>query len=243
MMLKRNTGNIAIAIFLLFTFLAKSQAEETQDLSAWNYDKLYQEGGFTAQNLMEVGIFGANNNEIGDVENVLLNEQNKIIAIISQVGETWEARDTRILIPWDEVELTKSGLATKISEGKVSDYRLFESQYLTKEEVKKTQQVEDKISMSPSLWKLSDILNEFTNVEEGHGYGYVDDVLFSRSGVVQAIVIDAAINGDTKTYAFPFTGIGEGWAPGLISYTLPYTDTDLYETPAFEYEKYDGVWD
>lgn len=234
--------NVTVMVVAVTVFLTQAQAEDTTPLGEWSYDKLYQDAGFTAHNLMEAGILDAESNKVGTVENVLLNEQDQIVAIIAQVGDVWESGDTHLLIPWEEVEVAVKGLVTPISEEKADEYGLFKSRYLTRQDLTSTKQVEDKVSMSPSVWKVSDILDEFTNVDEGQGYGYVDNVLFTKEGKVQAVVIDAAINGGTETYALPFPGINQGWAPGLISYTLPYSESELLDVPAFEYEKYDGLW-
>ncbi len=242
----RFNGTNLLMIFSVITFcaqyvLAESDLEATP-ISEWNYDALYKKAGFTANNLMDAAVLGSENQRIGEVENVLLSEENRILAVIAQVGDIWKASDTHLLIPWEEIDVKREGLATSISEQNIEGYGLFESQYLTRQDLESTKEVEDKVSMSPNVWKLSDIMNQFTNVNEGYGYGYVDDVLFSTEGMVQALVIDAQRNGGSETYAFPFTGIGEGWAPGIYSYTLPYSESELLDVPVFEYEKYDGLW-
>lgn len=53
-------------------------------------------------------------------------------------------------------------------------------------------------------------------------YGYVEDLLFNKGKIVAA-VIEAAPNGTTGRYAYPFYGYNYGWTPGQPTYDLPYT--------------------
>lgn len=74
-------------------------------LSEWNYDTLYDESGMTAHALMDTEVFGPDGEEIGNIENVLLNDSNEIAAVIAQVGGFWDIGDTHVLVPWEQVEV------------------------------------------------------------------------------------------------------------------------------------------
>lgn len=245
MQLKQPVSVIAIAIASA-TAMSQAQAQENGDvraISEWNYDTLYQEGGMTADSLMDTEVFGSEGEEIGSVENVLLNNQNQIAAVIAQVGGFWDIGDTHVLVPWEEVEVNEDGVVIPVSEDNVDDYGLFKEDYISKQDLSYTSQVDDDAVAGSRVWKLSDLINDYASIGEGKGYGYVDNVLFSQDGKVQAVIIEADEAYGGGTYAYPFYGYSYGWDPSYSAYTLPYDEADLTDMSAFDYEQYNGLWD
>ena len=85
-------------------------------IGQWNYQKLYQSGGICADRLLDIDVLNANGDEIGSVENAILNQDNRIIALIAQVGGMWDIGDTHVAIPWEEIKLTDTGVQVPIRE-------------------------------------------------------------------------------------------------------------------------------
>ncbi|MCG7601222.1 PRC-barrel domain-containing protein [Halomonas sp. McH1-25] len=222
---------------------AQGQNNQIRAISEWNYDELYQQGGITADNLMDTEVFGETGEEIGSVENVLVTEQNQIAAIIAQVGGFWDIGDTHVLVPWDEVQLTDDGVQIPITEDNADDYGLFDTEFITKQDLSQTQQVDDDVATGNRVWKLSDLLDDYASVGQGVGYGYVDNVLFSQDGQVQAVVIESDSAYGGGPYAYPFYGYGYGWEPGYTTYSLPYEENEIGDMDVFDYEQYNGPWD
>ncbi|MEH6641672.1 PRC-barrel domain-containing protein [Vreelandella glaciei] len=229
------------------TVATQAQAQENNGnvtaISEWNYDTLYEEGGMTAASLMDTEVFGSGNEEIGSVENILLNDQNEIVAIIAQVGGFWDIGDTHVLVPWEEVDVNVDGVSIPVTEDNAEQYGVFQEDYVTKEDLSYISQVDDDATTGSRIWKLTDLLDDYASIGEGNGYGYVDNVLFSEEGKVQGVVIeaDSAYGGDT--YAYPFDGFDAGWDPSYSTYVLPYDEADLDNLSTFDYDEYDGLWD
>ena len=232
-----------------------SQANQSQNASVqnkqgnirpigqWNYQKLYQNGGMRADRLLEADVLGANGDEIGSVENAILNQDNRIVALIAQVGGMWDIGDTHVAIPWQEIELTDTGVQVPIREDNVDDYGLFDEAYVTRQDLSHANQVEDDVMTGPRTWKITDLLNDYASIDDGEGYGYVTNALFSREGILQALVIDPSEERYGQgPYAYPFYGYEQDWNPGSSSYQISYSSEEVKQLPAFDYAKYPGPW-
>jgi hypothetical protein len=51
----------------------------------WNYDELYADG-WRGEELIDTAVYGPTGEEIGEVENVIIGPDNKILSIIAEVG-------------------------------------------------------------------------------------------------------------------------------------------------------------
>ncbi|MFB9868804.1 PRC-barrel domain-containing protein [Vreelandella sulfidaeris] len=245
MSIKRNVGVTALAITAgAATFQAQAQEEVIKPLGDWNYDDIYQQGGIRADNLMDAEVFGEEQEEIGSVENVLITEDNKIAAIIAQVGGFWDIGDTHVLVPWEEVELHEDGVMIPVTEDNADDYGLFVSdEYITEQDLSQAQQVDDDVEAGLGVWKLSDLLNDYATVGEGVGYGYIDNILFTREGDIQAVIVESDTGYGGGAYAYPFYGYGYGWSPGYSAYAVQYNEEEIGNMEAFDYDQYDGLLD
>lgn len=222
-----------------------SQAGPTSvaPVGQWNYDEIYRTGGFRADTLLDIAVYNPDGEEIGTVENAILDRDNRIMALIAQVGGLWDIGDTHVAVPWNEVELTDNGVVVPIREENVDDYGLFDESYLIQQDLDQPTQVEDDLYTGPQTWKLSDLLNDFANIDDGEGYGYVTDVLFSEQGKLQALVIDPSQEKyGAGPYAYPFYGYERGWQPGLPSYEISLPSEDASQLPAFDYDRYTTRW-
>lgn len=224
-------------------FHAQAQDEMVKPLNDWNYEDIYQQGGIRADNLMDAEVFGSNQEEIGSVENVLITQDNQITAIIAQVGGFWDIGDTHVLVPWEEVELHEDGVRIPVTEDNADEYGLFASnEYIADQDLSQVQQLEGNLETGSGVWKLSDLLNDYASIGEDVGYGYIDNVLFSREGKIQAVIVESDVGyGAGGAYAYPFYGYGYGWSPGYPTYSVQYSEDEIGDTEVFDYDRYDGL--
>lgn len=245
MTIKRNLCVTTLAISATAAAVqAHAQEEMVSPLSDWNYDEIYEKGGIRADSLMDAEVFGDNEDEIGSVENVLITQDNQIAAIIAQVGGLWDIGDTHVLVPWEDVEIHEDGVKVPVTEDNADDYSLFASdEYITEQDLSQTQQVDDDIEAGAGVWKLTDLLNDYATVGEGTGYGYIDNILFSREGEVQAVIVQSDSAYGAGSYAYPFYGYGYGWTPGNTAYYLQYGEDEVGDVESFDYDRYEGLLD
>ncbi|HEY9120218.1 MAG TPA: PRC-barrel domain-containing protein [Marinobacter sp.] len=234
---------LALAVAATSLGVHAQENHDVKKISEWNYDSLYEGGGIRADNLMDTEVFGPEGEEIGSVENVIIGEGDRIVAVIAQVGGFWDMGDTHVAVPWEEVELTDDGVQIPVSEDNADDYGVFENEHVTKEELQYTTQVDDDVETGYRTWKLTDFLDDYASLEGGVGYGYVENVIFSKDGQMEAVVIqaDSAFGGDD--YAYPFYGYDYNWDPGYATYELPYDENEVNELETFDYDQFDDTWE
>ena len=228
MAIKRNVCVTTLAVTATAAALqanaqqTQSQEESVKPLGDWNYEEIYQSGGIKADNLLDAEVFGEDEDEIGSVENVLVTQDNKIAAIIAQVGGFWDIGDTHVLVPWEEAE-----------------------EYISQQDLSRTQQVEDDVEAGTGVWKLTDLLDDYATVGDGIGYGYIDNILFSREGDVQAVIVETGADFGAGTYAYPFYGYGYGygWNPGQTAYYTQYNEDEVGDMESFDFDQYEGLLD
>lgn len=216
-------------------------AIEVIAISAWDYEPLYERGGIRAENILDADVFGPTGEEIGEIENIIIDDSNQIVAVIAEVGGFWDIGDTHIAVPWEEVTLTGEGVQIPVTEDTADDYGLFgPNSFVTKADLQQTTQVDDDLETGMRTWKITNLIDDYATLTGGVGYGYVDDVLFSRDGEIEAVVVESTGTYGPGTFAYPFYGYDYGWNPGFDAYELPYEEADLVELETFDYEEFDS---
>ncbi|MAM00043.1 MAG: hypothetical protein CL583_16505 [Alteromonadaceae bacterium] len=221
---------------------AKEKNDDIIKISEWNYEALYDKGGIQADELMDTEVFGSDGEEIGSVENVIIGNDNKIVAIIAQVGGVWDIGDTHVAVPWKEVKMTDDGVRIPVTEDNADDYGIFKNEYVTKS-LEQTTKVEDDVDTGYRSWKLTNLLDDYATLTGGTGYGYVDNVIFSKDGKIEAVIVESASTYGAGTYAYPFYGYDYGWNPGYDAYELPYEENEVADLDIFDYNEFDDTWD
>lgn len=217
---------------------------QVQPLSEWNYDEVYKRGKFLASGLLGADAIGENGDDIGDINNAVLNEQDKIIAVIAEVGGFWNIGDTHVIVPWDQVELSEEGVQIPVTEDNLDQYDLYgENSTVSKDVFQQKAAVAEGAETGERTWKLSELINDYSNLQSGAGYGYVDNAVFSQEGELLAVLIMSAGGYGPGTMAYPFYGYSYGWQPGFSSYQLPYSEQDVSEMTAFDFEQFDPLWE
>ncbi|MEX2479995.1 MAG: PRC-barrel domain-containing protein [Gammaproteobacteria bacterium] len=218
------------------------QEPEIIALDTWNYDELYADGWSLEEFVDEAEVRGPGGDEIGDIENVVFDEKNRITAVIAEVGGFWDITDTHVAVPWDEVEVG-AGLEyvqIPVTEETVEDYPIYgEYSLFTEDAANNTRVVDDELATGPRLWKATEVLGDYALLADRAGYGYVEDLIIDDQGMVDAIVVSAASRYGPGSYAYPFYGYGYGFEPGDPWYDLRYDDSDVADLETFDEDRLD----
>lgn len=208
---------------------------DIERIGEWNYDELYQTGDFRSSRLMGATALGENGEEIGEIENVIINEQNQIAALIAEVGGTWDIGDTHVAVPWQEADMTDEGVEIPVREDNLEQYDLFgDNSPIAQEDIEQPARVVEDAETGPRTWRLTSLLGDYASLEDSSRYGYVDEVIFSQDGKIQAVVIESG----GAPYAYPFPGWDQGWQPGYDYYRLPFERRDVDELKPFNFNQY-----
>jgi sporulation protein YlmC with PRC-barrel domain len=198
--------------------------------------------GFRGESLLDADVIGTTGDDIGDVENVLIGPDDRIVAIIAEVGGFWDIGDTHVAVPWSEVQLTGEGVRVPVTEENIENYSVFRNEeYFTLRKAGAIGVVDDDLDTGSRVWKLSELVDDYAVLRTGASYGYVDDVVFSQDGRLEAVVVTPdARYGYAGRYAHPFYGFGVGWAPRYQYYQLPYDRADVAEVAEFDGDRMEG---
>ncbi|MEH6641674.1 PRC-barrel domain-containing protein [Vreelandella glaciei] len=213
-------------------------------ISEWNYDDLYNPSGFDADWLLDRDVSTDDEDDIGSVENILVNDKNQIEAIIVQIGGVWDIGDTHVAVPWDQLDVSNNldasndNIQVPLNADNYDDYDLFDgdNDYVSKSALQQVAQVDDDVEAGTNIWKITDLLDDYATVSTGAGYGYVENVLFNDNGQIQAVII----SGGDGAYAYPFYGYDYGWQPAYESYNLPYNEDETAGMENFNIDRYLG---
>lgn len=207
-------------------------------LNNWTYNGLYQ-NGWSAERLMDnAEVYGVTGEEIGDIENIIIGQGGRIQGIVAEVGGFWDIGDTHVFVPWDQVQVspTLDRVTIPVTQENVEDYTYAADFFLTRSDTQRTQVVNDDLDTSTRLWKATDLIDDYAYLANRRGYGYVNDLIFSADGMLQALVVNATPAYGAGFRAFPYYD-GYGWSPGLANYNLPYADADIVNLARFDYDR------
>ncbi len=211
-------------------------------LTEWRYDELYQQG-WRGEQLLDAEVYGPTGEEIGDVENVILDGEGRIVSIIAEIGGFWDIGDTHINVPWNQVEVAPNfeRVTIPVTEENVEEFGLFgENNLLTRRQAGQLAEVDDDLATAGRTWKLSELVDDYVTLRGGIGYGYVEDAIFGQDGRLQAVLVNRDVAyGVGGPYAYPFYGYGRGFDPGLDYYEMPYGEGEVADMEPFEYERMD----
>ncbi|HUF56441.1 MAG TPA: PRC-barrel domain-containing protein [Thermohalobaculum sp.] len=239
-------------------------------LNEWRYDDLYAQG-WSAENFIdEMKVYDENGEEIGDVEDLIVDPQGKLLAVIAEVGGLWDIGDTHVSVPWDRVTVNEArdGVVVPLTEENVGEYDAFAYSGLEGSQLgEQVAMGADDAEFGARAFRISELIGDYARLtgeqaqqvepgveEEGvvaeearpmgtmRNYGYVSDVIIS-DGEIAATVVEAASGFGGGSYAYPYYGYdaGFGWEPGNEYYDMPYAEEDIGELEEFQYEELDIV--
>ena len=96
--------------------------------------------------------------------------------------------------------------------------------------------------------RSSELIGNYVNLKGNVHYGYVRDLLVSKEGQLQAVIVNSDggyDHGAGGFYAYPFYGYQHGhgyghqlgWNPGDPYYNLPYSRADIADLLPYAYRK------
>lgn len=213
---------------------------EVVNLAEWRVQDLYADGWSAEEFIDEAEVVDPDGEKIGDIENLLIDQDGKLLSVIVEAGGFIDIGDTHLAVPWDQVEIVQDGEAimVPVNDENIEEYSLFgEWGYVTAEEVSTgdVEAVQEDITTGPSVWRASALINDYARLQDGGiNYGYVDDLIFDNEGMLTAVVVEPDIGyGGVGPYAYPF----HGFDPYGPYYDLPYAEADIAELEPFDYDQ------
>lgn len=207
-------------------------------LSDWVYDPLYESAWSMDDMIGQTDVIGLAGDEIGEVENLVIGDDGRIVALIAEVGGFWDMGDTHVSIPWGEVQLSTDldNVKVPIDADSVDQYMTFgERSVLLKEQADRIVTVQENSDTGTEVFKATDLIGDYAYLDDGVQYGYVDDLLV-RKGRLSAIVIDAHGYDRPGHFAFPY-GLDGAWLPHGLRYEVPYTSGQIAAIQTFDYDQ------
>jgi sporulation protein YlmC with PRC-barrel domain len=209
-------------------------------LSEWAYDELYSSGWSVERMFDETRVVGAGGEQIGDIENVMISADGRILSVIAEIGGFWDIGDTHVSIPWEEVTLTEDleTMVVPVTEETVEDYSVFGDRgFFFAEEADQVHTVNDDLVTGQRVFKATELIGDYAYLTGNERYGYVGDLVFNEEGQLQAVLVDAYAGGAPGLYAYPYYGYGYGWHPAMVRYSLPYSREDVTFIDTFDTER------
>lgn len=217
----------AIALALSAAPLATvSAANDKIDIASWDQADLYD--GWTAEQLFDTEVRGSNDEDIGEIENLVVDADGKVRKVIVEAGGFLDIGDTHFAVPWDQVEFGPDleWVKVPVDEDSIENFSLFEG---------------EEVETGPRAWRASELINDYVTLQDVPGYGIVQDIVFDQDGNVEAVVVypDVAY-GVGRPYAYPYYGYGydRDFDPGAETYDLPYTMSEVQELGPFDYSTF-----
>ena len=208
----------------------------TPSVKDWNYSQLYEHGGIRAENLLGAAVVGSGGVRIGAVENAVLDQQGRMVGIIARVGGIWDVGDRLVAVPFEQLRFTERGVRVPITQENVDEFDLYGDDSFVGEE-----DLQPDSPGEPGHWKVTDLLHDYAIFPGGKGYGYVDDVLFTRKGEIQAVVIQTGSAYPSGQFAYPFDPVSGDWMPSFAAFTVPFDRQQAAGLKPFSYSRYDSV--
>ncbi len=229
----RNPGRITAAMLagaVSLGAISVAQAQDAQnddwvDLESWDEESVYK--GWSADAMLDEDVYGANGDEIGEVEDFMIGPDGKIARVVVEGGGFLDIGDSHVAIPYDRMKRNRSDSFTApLTEEELEDGHvgMFETV--------------DDMPAKPQNWRVSNLIGDSMLLENRVGYGLVDDVIFGNDGAIKSVIVR------------PSYGYGYGLGPRAVPYantfdpyqpyySTPYTLAELEETERFNYGRLD----
>lgn len=210
----------------------------------WSYEALYESEAWSVDALFGTDVVGSDGTRIGDVEDLVLNADGELVALIAEVGGFWDIGDTHVSVPWQRVQLDGGGPVTiPVTAENVAEFDLFSSSPLPDDADPAAEIVEgvDDEALVMALWRASDLIGDYVRVQSDAEtwleFGYVSDLLIGDGRIAATLVSTTARYGP-GTYAYPYRGgPAEGygvWFPNATTQDLPILVGEATSLPAFD---------
>ena len=249
-MIRQLTTASAIALLAAGAAAAQSGSDAAQSggetrsgdapvaLSSWNYERLYAMEGIRGEAMLDADAYGADGEEVGDVENVWIRD-NRIIALTVETDGFLDIGDTHVIVPFDEISFEGDRIVTPLTEENAGDRDAWSEMAVIEETLDAIERVDDGGAVAAGdVYRLTDVMDDYA-LAEGVGRGYIDDVLFSREGALEAVVYVGAAG----YRAAPYYGPEHGYDPFRSTYPLRHDAEEIEGLEPFDYDRMEnGDW-
>lgn len=176
-------------------------------------DELYT--GFRATHLLGQGVKGSKGEHIGEVQDILLDHEGKITAVVVEAGGFLDIGDAAFRVKWDELSTTpgRDGIEVPITKETAERYSLFDGP--------------ETLALNPREFRVSEIIGDAARLKDGVGYGRVSNLVFDRKGYMLGVLVTRDYSYGAGLYGYPYYGFGIGWSPTTSYYALPYSNAEL----------------
>lgn len=189
--------------------------------------------GWRGSRLVGEDVYGRNGEEIGEINDIILNRDGRIIAVIVEAGGFLDIGDSHVRIPWNQVNLTgyREGIQIPYAEDQLDSAGLFNDT--------------ENIFVGPREFRFSELRGDYVRLMYGPGFGQVQDVVFNRNGQVIAVLVTRDVTYGGGVFAYPYYGYDYGWRPGWAYYAIPFERVDLAATtaPSVALNRFSEPWD
>jgi len=248
-MMKRN-ALMAIAGMSFWAWPAAGQDvvdAGTIVLDSWSYDAIYNSDSWSVDDFFGADVAGRDGTQIGNVEDLVLNDEGDVVALIAEVGGFWDIGDTHVSVPWEMVQFGVDGsVTTPVTEENTAEFDLFSSSPLPDDADLAEEIVEgvDDEELVGQLWRASDLIGDYVRIKDEDelwlNFGYVSDLLIN-DGSISAALVSTTGRYAPGTYAYPYSGYSaEGyglWRPNATTQDVPMLVGDAMSMPVFEMDQ------
>lgn len=175
-------------------------------------EELYK--GWLAGELIGQDVYGRNGEQLGEVREILVGGDGKVVAIVVEGGGFLEIGDAAFRVPWNMVRRKSGGgVVIDLTQKAAEKSGLFDGS--------------EEIIRGRREFRISEILGDWTRIGNETDpcqarRGYVKDVVIDRDGRIAAILETRSARLGGGIYAFPFFSYQEGWRPFYGYYDLSY---------------------
>jgi hypothetical protein len=148
--------------------------------------------------------------------------------MIVEGGGLLDIGDRHFAVPWADVEFgSDRSVHTSVKARGAAEDERYEGEAVAKP-----------VLGDRRAFRMTELLDDYVRSDEGTIVGYVDDIILSRDGRIEAVVLQPNSGyGTHGRYALPFYGYRYGWHPGYDYYAVPVPANELAELGPFDYRR------
>ena len=183
-----------------------------------------RDGLWSADRLLGLPVRGTDGEEIGEVGNLVVGPDDRLRAMIVEVGGFLDIGDTHLRVPWNEVGIDPS---TELEYAELpipsDDYERYDAAGTRPDDGERRE------------WRVDELLGDYASLdgETTGDYGVVRDVVFDADGTLESVVVSRSSRYGGGYYNYPYRGYRYGFDPGLNTYGIGYGASDIGGYGAF----------
>jgi sporulation protein YlmC with PRC-barrel domain len=241
-------ASLAVVVLAGFAVPANAAPDEpdtkvdvhTVDMHKWMADSTT---GWSVRKLIGKTVKSPKGDDVGEIDNIVFTPEGKVRQLIVSTHGFLGFGEKNLAVNWSDVTLGpgNADVTAPITAESVEKYGLFDGFPKSSGPV------------APRDWRSSELIGSYANLKGDVHYGYVRDLIVSKDGQLQAVIVSADVGYGHGSgvlhaggyYAYPFYGYPHGlgyghrngWNPGDQYFNLPYGEADIAELLPYVYAK------